>query len=1014
MKLLIKNSLKKIRKMIGRFLSVLFIVALGIGFFAGLRETAPDMLSTIDKYYDDTKLMDFKIVSTMGLTDDDVNSLEKLKNVSEVVPTFSIDVLSEGKAIRMHAIEEGVNNVTLISGKMPSNDTECLAEDGKYKIGDKIIVSKDNISDFVKNSEYTVVGTINSSLYVSREKGIADAGNGKLASFVFIPKENFIMDYYTEVYLFAAGASKMQSYSDDYNKKVSKLEDELLELKPIRETKRYEEILEEAMTKINDAEEVLNKERSEALSKLNDSKKFLDENKAKIENGLSSLNAAEFELYQKQKESLEKINNGLKEISNGRNNYNLALKVAGLNEDTLDSKVNALKNQISVLENSLSNLDKSSSEYLDVLNNLNFIKDQYNNLLVLKKTKETLDSKEKELQASKSTLDNEIKSNLNKIYNERNMLNESRKSLKAGYDKYNQGVLELNEKVANAEKEIELSKQKLDEIEKPKWYLLDRSDNTGYMYFYDDSLKVKAIAQVFPLFFIFVAALMCLNTMARMIEEERTEIGIMSSLGYNKFKIIINYIFYVLMATIGGIVLGSLIGYTLIPRVIYSIYNTNYVIPPLITGVNLLPFIIIVVSTITLMILVTVVACFRELKNQPAILLRPKAPRKGKKVFLEYINFIWKRLSFTWKVTVRNMFRYKQRIIMTVIGIAGCTALLLTGLGLRDSIHSLASVQYGEIIKYDSLIILNKEIEKIDFSFESKLKENGVNSYLMVNQEAYTFSENDNIHDAYLIVSSENKIDEYVNLESILSNKKIVLPDDGVVISEKMAKLLNVKIGDTIKIRNNENELFIVKVADITKNYSMHYVYMNKSYYSKVFDKDLKYNMLMVNSSDNNLDSLIDRTNVSTINYTNDNVKTFDDIVSGLNKIIILLVGAASLLAFIVLYNLTTINISERTREIATLKVLGFYNNEVSSYVYRETLMLTLLGTAIGLLLGSGLERFVILTAETDNVMFLTDISVLSYILAFVITIVFSIIIQIFTYKKLKKIDMIESLKSVE
>ena len=1018
MKLLFKNSFKKVRKSIGRFLSVLFIVALGVGFFAGLRETSPDMISTIDKYYDNTNLMDFKIISTKGLTKDDVSSLKKLDNTYMVVPSYSIDVLSEGKAVRMHAIENEINTLDLISGKMPVNENECLAEDGKYQIGDTITVSADNLNNNIKNNKYKVVGLIHSPLYISKEKGIANIGNGKLDSYIFIPKSNFITDYYTEIYLTAKGTKKTQSYSEEYDKLASDLEKQLLELKPIRETKRYEEILEAATKKINEAENILYDEKESTEKTLENTKKQLDANLKKINAGLNELNIAEQQVYAEQKINQAKIDKGNQELNVGRNNYNSALNASGLNETTLKTTISGLKSKITDLEKMLSNLDKDSDEYKVVANNLSEVKKQYSSLVTLEETKKTLDQKEKKLKQSQSTLDQSVKKSLNKIYNERQILNNNKDTLNNAYSEYNAGISELNEKVSKAENDIKSAKEELNNMEKPKWYLLDRLDNTGYAYFNDDASKVESISKVFPIFFILVAALMCLNTMTRMIEEERTEIGIMSSLGYSRFKIIINYIFYVLIATIGGIGLGLLIGYTAIPKIIYSIYNSNYVIPDLIVGAKPVPFTIIVNTTIALMTIVTIIACYKELKNKPAVLLRPKSPKKGKKVFLEYIKFIWKKLSFTWKVTVRNMFRYKQRIIMTVVGIAGCTALLLTGLGLRDGIHNLAKTQYGGIIKYDSLIVLKNEIENVDNNFEKQLKENHVNSYSLINQESYTFNENNKNHDAYLIVSKENDLSKYVNLTSTKDGKKINLSDKGVVISEKMAKLLKVQIGDSIKIRNSENELFMVRVSNITKNYTMHYIYMDEEYYKKTFDKELKYNMLMANLTDDNNDeianSLIDGGNVSTVNFISDNVKTFDDMVNGLNKIIVLIVGAASLLAFIVLYNLTTINITERIREIATLKVLGFYDKEVSSYVYRETLMLTLIGAIIGLLMGAGLERFVILTAETDNIMFLTDISPLSYVLAFIITIIFSIIVQVFTGLKLKKVDMIESLKSVE
>ncbi len=416
------------------------------------------------------------------------------------------------------------------------------------------------------------------------------------------------------------------------------------------------------------------------------------------------------------------------------------------------------------------------------------------------------------------------------------------------------------------------------------------------------------------------------------------------------------------------------------------------------------------------MIAVTTITCYKELRAYPATILRPKSPKSGKKVFLENVNFIWSRLNFTKKVTVRNLFRYKKRIIMTVLGVAGCTALLLTGFGLNDSINKIAKLQYGKIIKYDVMFILDEKEKIIDEKLLALFKKNNISNPLLINQTAYTFNFNNKTEDVYLVVAEDNdKLKNYISLNSILTNSETSVLSYGAIITEQMADLLNVQKGDTVKIRNSDNELYILLVLDIVENYTSHYIYIDKSYYKETFKKDIEFNTIITNI-DKKLDSSIPLTdyNILLTNYTDDILKSFDSFVKGLNKIIYLVVICACFLALIVLYNLTIINVAERKREIATLKVLGFNDKEISDYVYRETIILTIMGIIFGLVLGVFLHKFIIGTAQTDNILFIKKIKFVSFLLSGMITIIFSMLVQIIISRTLKKIDMIESLKSVE
>ena len=1002
-----KNSFRKIKKSLGRFLSLIFIVMLGSAFFSGIREAATDMIKTMDEYYDETALMDYKIISTMGLTEGDVESIKEISSNLIVVPSYSFDTLLNGDVTRVHAITE-VNKVNLVSGNMPNSD-ECLVEDGTYQIGDKITIESDNL----KVKEYTVSGTITSSLYTYKSKGISTIGDGKLDTYIYIPMDNFDLEYYTEIYIIDKNSIDKTSYLDDYKEVINVLDSKLKELKPIRETIRYEEILKEAMDVINEAEETLLNEKETNGKKLEDAKKELNENKEKINDGFEEIEDGKAKLEQTNKNMIKTFNDAKTKLNKGKTEFNNTLEKYNLKESELESSLTLLNEQIINLNNLLNTLDPSSEEYILYNNQLKVLEQNKSNLELLINTKEELSKNEKELNENVNLWNSEYKKQLNTINENYNSLLESEKELEDGFKEYEENYNKYIEEITKAENEINDAKEELKTIEKPKWYLLSREDNSGYTNFYESAVKIDAIAAVFPIFFMLVVFLMSLNTMTRMIEEERGEIGTYVSLGISKIKIVSSYLFYVLIATSIGLSVGLTIGYSYVPHVLYSIYKANFVIPELKTYAEVVPCVSIILVTITLMVVVTLLTVLKDFKYVPATLLRPEPPKNGKKVLLERIKFIWKRLSFTWKVTIRNLFRYKKRIIMTLLGISGCTALLLTGFGIRDSVSSLVSIQYDKIHLYETMLILNDEQTTINEDINKVLTDNNINNLLYTHMETFTFNADNKNIDTYLLAFNDlSLVDNYIKINDLNGNK-IELSDNGVIITSKMAELLNAEIGKSISIRNSENELFILKVEGICENYVNSYIYMSSNYYNKIFN-EVTYNTIITNVDESLATILMDTGYFSNIQFTTDSLDVFNDIISGMNNIVYLILVSSSLLTVIVLYNLTTININERKREIATLKVLGFKDKEVSTYVYRETLILTSLGILIGLFLGVVLDNFVLTIAETDEILFIKDINILSFVYTFLIMTLFTILVQIVTHFSLKKIDMIESLKSVE
>ncbi len=1002
-----KNSFRKIKKSLGRFLSLIFIVMLGSAFFSGIRESATDMIKTMDEYYDKTSLMDYKIVSTMGLTEGDVESIKAISSDLIVVPSYSFDILLNGNVTRIHAITE-VNKVNLVSGKMPNSD-ECLVEDGTYQIGDKIEIVSDNLN--VK--EYTVSGTITSSLYIYKSKGISTIGDGKLDTYIYIPIDNFDIPYYTEIYIIDKNSIDKTSYLDDYKEVINSLDGKLKELKPIRETIRYEEILKEAMDIINEAEDKLVNEKETNGKKLEDALKELDENKKKLDNSYKEWENGKDKLNETNKEMERTFNDANSKLDEAKKEYSDTLKKYNIKENELESNLNLLNEQITNLNNLLDNLDPSSEEYISYSNQLKILEENKSNIELLINTKAELDKQETELNNNIDLWNEEFEKQVNTLNENYEKLESAKQELEDGYKEYEENYNKYIEEITNAENEINDAKEELNTIEKPKWYLLSREDNSGYTNFYESAVKIDSIAAVFPIFFMLVVFLMSLNTMTRMIEEERGEIGTYVSLGISKIKIVSSYLFYVLIATSIGLSIGLTIGYAYVPHILYSVYKANFVIPQLKTYAELIPCVSIILVTISLMVIVTLLTVLKDFKYVPATLLRPEPPKNGKKVLLERIKFIWKRLSFTWKVTIRNLFRYKKRIIMTVLGISGCTALLLTGFGIRDSVSSLVNIQYDKIHVYDSMLILNEEQTTINEDIDKVLNDNNINNLLYTHMETFTFNADNKNIDTYLLAFDDlSLVDNYIKINDLNGNK-LEISDNGVIITSKMAELLNAEIGKSISIRNSENELFILKVEGICENYVNSYIYMSSNYYNKIFN-EITYNTIIANVDESLATTLMDTGYFSNIQFTTDSLDVFNDIISGMNNIVYLIIVSSSLLTVIVLYNLTTININERKREIATLKVLGFKDKEVSTYVYRETLILTSIGILIGLFLGVVLNNFVLTIAETDEILFVKNINILSFVYTFLIMIFFTILVQAITHFSLKKIDMIESLKSVE
>ena len=555
---------------------------------------------------------------------------------------------------------------------------------------------------------------------------------------------------------------------------------------------------------------------------------------------------------------------------------------------------------------------------------------------------------------------------------------------------------------------------------KPKWYIYDRLDNTSYKELINASDNLKKIGNIFPIIFFAISVLVSLISMMRMIEEDRVENGTLKSLGYNSFHITLKYVIYSLLATTIGSSVGAIFGSYMIPNVIWNIYKKIFFIPKFIyllksdyNALGLWICILCICGT-------SIIVCVKNLREVPANLMRPKAPKSGKKILLERINFIWKKLKFSDKITIRNIFRYKSRVITTILGIAGCTALILAGFGLKDSIKDVIDFQFNNIIKYDKMLMTNESINQIDIEKEL-LNDDKVENYTNVNTQNIKVLFNDEQHEVTMITPDDFKsISKSISLIDLKTNNIIDnISDNSCIISEKTAKLLDIDVGDKISLLDNDNNKYDIKVSYIIKNYINQYLYINKNTYNNLFN-NYKINSILISLKEEDKNSKeFDKKYISngyalTIVDIDDIKSSMSDMLSPIDSIVAILIIAAASLAFVVLYNLSNINISERKREIATLKVLGFYQSEVDKYINRETVLLTILGIGIGLLFGSYLSHFIISTCEPDYIMFDRHVYTLSYFYSLFITVIFTIIVTIVTHFNLKKINMITSLKNVE
>lgn len=1156
-----KNIIREIKNTKSRFISIMAIIALSVGFFSGVKAASPSMVQTAENYFAAQNLMDIRLVSTIGFDDDDIDAISNADNVVSVMPGYFSDLLvnrgDTEATVRVYSVptmadgSQPINDLVVLEGRLPQKSGECVIENAAlgskgYKIGDKIVFS-DEVSGtatdtYIKQQEYTIVGLVQSVVYLSFQRENTNIGSGTISFYMMILPEDFATERYTNVYVRTTASQDVQNaYSDEYEQMIDEnvkmfeklgaerveifdstiLADAQQELADAQQKytdgkKEADEKISNGIQELNDAQEEFNKKIFEAQQEIKEKEVLLEQGKQELadaqtayqtglDKGLQQISDAQDQYdtgKQQYNQALSEYNTKIteaealldekqKEYDNAYNAFYLVTKpqaeeklellstfisIANGTVDTLNSQIEEIKSD--PLFSSSESLQKQLAELQEQLNELSIKIEGYQNqyddaVEQLNDGEKQLTDAGEQLKAARIELNNqklsgqaqldaakqeldlaESQLSLAKLKYETEMnkgslqLSEAQKKIEDGEKQLAEGKTLLEEQytlgqeklktareilisskqeayqqLKDAEEQISDAEEKIDGLKDAKWYVYSREDNIGYTSLTEDAQRVDSIAAVFPVFFLVVAVLVCLTTLSRMVEERRTEIGTFKALGYSNTAITCKYFVYAGIASLCGSIVGLVCGLATLPYIIVTTYGILYTLPSMTLSI---PWDSVWISTLVALLCtcgVALFACAKDLKLNAAALMRPKAPKPGKRILLERITPLWKHMNFLTKVTARNLFRYKARFFMTVIGVAGCTALIIAGFGLKHSISIIADRQFNEITNFDAVFALSEPKTEEDSQYLlSQFKKDTSFDVVSLNYRTGVNAWNGekSISSTMVIGSEAESFEQIYHLRNSVTKEYIPLSDDGIIITNRMSDVLNVSVGDTIDLVI-EDEHYQAKVADITENYAGNYTYTTPTYYEKMCGEKLKYNTvstILTEQGQNNHDAIssewMEKDEIITISFISDTISSVEDMLQSLNVIVLVMILCAGLLAIVVLYNLTNINIAERVREIATIKVLGFYNGESASFIYRENIVLTIVGAFVGIFLGAFLNGFIIDAIQMDMAVFAKEMDIWSFVFGILLTLVFSAFVNFIMYFKMKKISMVESLKSIE
>ena len=1139
-----KSTFREIKQSFGRFMAIFAITALGVSLFSGLKVLHPAMVKTTNSYYAEKQLYNYRILSDMGFEQEDVVYLAEQEDVRSAEGIVSFDMLCNLEnagvnVIKIYNMPEKINHIELLYGRMPETGKECIVDSRMYSeeiLGETIYLSENNEEDdleYFAAKEFTVVGIAQASNYIQNERGNTSIGNGKIRGFMYVPKESFDIDFYTE--LLIKFEENFEIYSDAYEAYMDEKEPVWEKLAEQAADMRYERIVAEAIEELEDAKKEFAEEKADAETELedarieladafqelsdgqkelDDAKRELAEGRATLEENRKTLDDAGYEIgYNRVKlehaqEEIDenrnliagessKLSEGKKQLEAAQaqldvqskplyeflelqqnvsamhagtkallaayeTNYELTVEqqielatyeqtIAGITQNQMPVPGTVLE-RIGVLLYTIQEVEKNleqQAELQNIAGNLAKIEaaqaEINSNRAKIEDGEKKLKSAKKQLDGAQEEIDDgfkQIEEGIEQWEDGMRQLSEGEAELLEGeaeladaeaeladgwaeyYDglaEYEDGYQEFLTEIADAEAEIADAEQEIADIERPDSYLLGRETNVGYACMENDSAIVNGIANVFPVFFYAVAALVCITTMNRMIEEQRTQIGVLKALGYSEASIMGKYLFYSGSAAISGSLVGYFFGTWFFPYVIWIAYSSMYDVADILYVFDAGVLVFSLVVSILCSMGVTYISCKNELSEVAAELMRPKAPKAGKRIFLEYIPFIWKPMKFLHKVSYRNVFRYKKRFFMMVIGISGCTGLLVTGFGVQDSIANIANDQYGRIQVVDINVMMSDEVDETTDAMVQKVAGERMTDYVYVMEKSIDLTTEEAVKSISLVaVDEKDDISPYVILPDEETGEILDYPGLGeCILSNKIAKTYDLSVGDTVIFRDENNHSMELKLSGIAENYLYNFVYITTQTYEACLGEKPEIKSIYMNLAEGvdphqmTADFMKEET-VASAMVSSDSKERFTSMIESLDLLIVVITVCAGCLAFIVLYNLTNINITERIREIATIKVLGFYRNETASYVFRENLILTAFGAIAGLFLGKLFHAFVMSQVQVDQVSFAIRILPKSYLYSVVLTFVFAVLINFCMTGKLDRVSMTESLKSVD
>ena len=1149
-----KNLRQSIRNSLGRYIAIISIIALGAAMFVGLQTTKSDKIATGQSYTDGQNMFDLRLINPYGWTQDQVDAVARMDGVQEAEGMLCLDALaspawsnSEG-VYKFYAIPETVNQVYLISGRMPEKPDECLVDASRTTdevLGSTVTLSEDNSQDTLDNfsqNTFTVVGRINSPLYMDTSRGSTTIGNGSVTSFLYLPMDSFAVDYFTEIAVTLPGTYSI--YTEEYNSAMNDLADALKpQLDPLAAA-RYAQVLEEAeadyaegLSQYEDGEQEYEDGKAKTESELEDARKELENAAAEIEaNRLllsegqeqltfgketledslaalavsrqtladtkaetyAQLSAAGTELlenYKKVTDGQRQIDDGLRQIDAGLAQLDPGISQLEAGIAQLDTSISLMKTLTEVLDTSidaaqkaldqakesgtvdeaviaeletrLGQLQDKAAEYDEQYEKLLTDRDTYSaQLTQLRQQRDSLEAQKDALEAQKSDLASaldaintgllelengqreaenqfaaaqaQIEAGQAELDQAQRTLDQKQKELDEGtaaleeaeaqlaqaQEDYEAGASEADQKLRDAREELDQAQADLtqarldiDSLEPPETYVLTRNTNSGYLSLDSNSDIVAGISKVFPAFFLLVAALVCITTMSRMVAEERTQIGTLKALGYGSGAIISKYLFYAGSAAILGCGLGVVAGSVVFPSILWNVYSIILnVTPHLLLHLDWKLCILVVVSYTAVCLLVTWYCCRRALREEPAELIRPKAPTSGKRIFLEFLPF-WDKISFLNKVMLRNVFRYRQRLLMMLLGIGGCTALLLTGFGVGDSIMDIVDYQYEEVTLYDIQVRFSGGMEaqaQQDFREEIGPYVDGIDFFYQNTVDL----DYGNATQSITLLAGDSQMEQFFDLHQ--DKAHLDLPGNGeALLSIGTAEHMGISEGDQITLRTSDMQTLTLKVVGIFDNNVYNYVIVSPETLAAQWGSCPDSQMAFITVSDTQDvheagAKIGSYDGVMNVTISADLAEQVDHMLEALNLVVLMVVVCAVLLAVIVLYNLTNINITERIREIATLKVLGFTEVESAAYVFKEIFLLAAMGAVIGLLGGRLLLEFVMGQIQVDLVWFQARLLPISFLLSILLTLLATCAVDLIFYFRLQKINMAEALKSVE